>query len=137
MPWTCQNCNRTFKNNNQSHSCNITNINSHFLNKPNELINAYKKLHNFVSLLPNVRISSVKNAILYSSESTFLAIKVKKKYLEIEFFLTVENDVFPVCKTVKISKNKIVHFIKIQNQDEIDNQILDFIRNSHSLVNKD
>ena len=53
--WDCPNCGRRFRNTNQDHSCLITDLESHFVNKQRQVIDTFVKIKNEVIKLKGVR----------------------------------------------------------------------------------
>ncbi|MBE0648189.1 MAG: hypothetical protein IH596_10425 [Bacteroidales bacterium] len=87
-----------------------------------------------VKSFSDVQVSSVKNAILVSSVSTFLALKVKKDRVEIEFVLTEVREGFPVNKVVRVSKNRVAHFVAVGSPEEVDDHLLGLITQAYQVV---
>ncbi len=122
--WNCPNCSRTFRNTNQDHSCMITDIESHFVNKEQNVIEIFKVIKTEVMKFEGVKINPVKNAILFQAKSNFLAVKPKKSHLDIEFVLNRKVEEFPIYKTVQATKLKFAHFVRLDSLDEVDNQLI-------------
>ncbi|MCF8368492.1 MAG: DUF5655 domain-containing protein [Bacteroidales bacterium] len=131
--WTCPDCKRTFKNTNQSHSCLITDITSHFINKNQEVTQTFEKLVQEISHLKKVKINSLKNAILFTAKTHFLAIKPKTEFLDIEFVLPEKLEGFPIHKTVQASKYRWAHFVRLGSPEEVDKQLLDWIKQAYDV----
>lgn len=133
MPWTCPNCKHTFKNTKQGHSCVVKNLVEHFINKDPSVRATYDRLASTLKTFGNFQISPVINAILFSSESTFLAVKPKSKWLDLEFVLDYQADEFPIHKMVQVSKTRYAHFVRIQNPEEVDEQLIGWIKKAYEL----
>lgn len=131
--WTCKICNRTFINTNQDHSCLLVNLESHFYNKQQRVIDTFEKIKNEVLLFEDVQLNSVKNAILFRAKSTFLAIKPKKNFLDIEFILDEKVEEFPIYKTVQASKFKWAHFMRIGSPEDVDEQLIGWIGRAYEV----
>ena len=131
--WTCPICNRQFKNTNQDHSCIATPVESHFLNKHQNALDTFEKLKNEVMKFKAVRVNSVKNVILFTSKSHFLAVKPKKSWLDIEFVLDKNLDGFPIHKTVQATKTKWAHFMRLQNVEEVDDQLITWLKRAYEI----
>jgi len=136
MTWICPSCKRKFKNKNQSHSCVQRTAEDIFKHKSNRLQEIYDIIHKELIALDNVQISFVQNAIIISSKSTFLAIKPKREWLDIEFLLDKEIDEFPVYKTARVSKNRIAHFIRVGDKSEVDAQLIGWLKDAYHTVNR-
>jgi len=131
--WICPNCGRQFRDTNQDHSCLTTDVDSHFL-KSNPLVKrTYSKMSNGVLDFEGVEVNPLKNAILFRTKSTFLAAKPKKDYLEIEFLLGDKTEEFPIYKTFQATKSKFAHFVRLGTPEEVDAQLLDWLRKAWEL----
>ena len=134
MSWICPVCFRNFKHKNQEHSCLKKIPEDHFTDKTALVKQLYDNLVIQLSVFGKFNINAVQNAIIFSSKSTFLAVKPKKNWLDLEFLLSEEIDEFPVHKVVKISKNRYAHFVRLSRTDEIDGQLLSWLENSFKLI---
>ncbi len=132
--WTCPKCGRKFRNTNQDHSCMITDLRSHFAGKDQNVINTFEELLDRVMTFSSVRINPLKNAILFSVNSHFLAVKPKKSRLDIEFLLDGKIEGFPIHKSVQATKTKWAHFMQLDSPDEVDDQLMQWLRRAHQLV---
>ena len=131
--WTCSTCGRSFLKTNQDHSCLLVNLESHFYTKQQHVIDTFEKIKNVVLLFDDVRINSVKGAILFRAKSTFLAVKPKKSFLDIEFVLDEKIEEFPIHKSVQASKSKWAHFVRLESPEEVDEQLLSWIREAYDI----
>ena len=135
MSWICPKCSRSFKVLNQSHSCEVTSLDYHFSEKGPVIRSIYEKIIRVVEVCGPVNISFVKNAIIIAAKSTFLAIKPKKTYVDLEFLLNEEILDFPIHKTFRVSKNKVAHFIKIETPEEIDGSVTSWLQRAYRINN--
>ena len=133
MSWQCPDCGRQFRNKNQSHSCINVDVADHFRNRPEKLRWVYDTLIKSITTFGDVKVEPVKNAIMAKANSTFLAIKPKKDHLVLEFMLDREVLEFPVYKTFRYTKNKTVHYVLVEEEDEVDAQLLSWLRESYQL----
>ena len=136
MPWICPNCSRSFKNPNQPHSCIITGIGEHFKRKDSFVRDIFDKLFKSVSKFGDVKFNPTKHAIIVSSKSTFLAIKPRKTILDIEFLLDFVMEGSPVYKIVRVSKNRVAHFIHLETEEQVDKNLISLLKKAHKTINK-
>jgi hypothetical protein len=120
MTWICSTCGRQFRNTNQDHSCLITDLESHFVNKQQNVIDTFEKIKNEVMQLEGVQINSVKNAILFQTKS-------------IEFVLDEKVDEFPIYKTFQATKSKYAHFVRLESPEEVDEQLILWLRKAYKI----
>ncbi|MCB0821717.1 MAG: hypothetical protein KDC09_03420 [Bacteroidales bacterium] len=129
--WTCPDCGRTFRNTNQDHSCVVIDLELHFVNKDQNVKDTFEKIKDIAMSLGNVKINSVKNAILFQAKSQFLAVKPKKNILDTEFVLDEPVEGFPIHKTVQATKTKWAHFVRLESPEEVDEQLISWIKRAH------
>ncbi len=80
-------------------------------------------------------VSETKNCIVFVNSQTFLIVRPMKKELDLKFYLDKPNDEFPVYKSVEYS-GRYEHHIRITTLNEIDSQLISFIKSSYNLFNK-
>lgn len=131
--WTCPTCQRTFKNTNQDHSCQVTDLESHFLNKEPNVKAVFEKIHKEVTPFGEFKVNSVKHAILFTAKSHFLAVKPKRKWLDIELVLPYPVEGFPIHKTVQVSKSKWAHFVRLEAETEVDKRLVEWLREAYEV----
>ncbi len=134
MSWTCPDCGKSFRNRNQWHSCYTLNLEDHLRNKSEEIKNIVNDLLIEIGQFGPIELNPVKSVIQVKAGATFLSIKPKKDYIELEFQLGQEIDQFPIHRTIRISRNRVLHLLYIQNQEDINDQLLDWIKSSYLLV---
>lgn len=84
--WTCPDCNRKFRNANQNHTCRLVSRDELFSKRPEFLKKLFNKIVGEVSSFGEYREETVlPDVIFFKTRSTFLAVKVKKDHLEVEF----------------------------------------------------
>ncbi len=135
--WVCPNCQRCFKRADQTHTCKPISKDDLFSKRPPFLKNLFEKIEAIVSPFGEYREETVLPDVIYfKTASTFMAVKVKKSYLELEFFLSHLENVPPVVKFLKISKNRVVHVVRVVNERHIDEQFMGWIKESYILIGK-
>ena len=136
MSWTCPDCGKSFRNLNQWHSCYTLNLEDHLRNKPEAIRNVVYDLLTEVGQFGPIELNPVKSVIQVKAGATFLSIKPKKDFIELEFQLGEEIDQFPVHRTIRISRNRVLHFLYIQNLEDINDQLLQWLRRSYMMVSQ-
>ncbi len=134
--WKCPDCGRNFRQLHQPHSCGIVPIEKHFIGKPEGLRLAFEKILAEVSTFGHIQVTSLNGAIMFAGASSFLAFKTRKAYAELELLSDTEINEFPVYKTIKVSKSRVALFVRIQSVEEVDQQLLRWIKNVWQAVGK-
>ncbi len=132
--WTCPECKRKFRSTNQSHSCRLADPDMHFRNKPDTLRATYEKLLSVTREFGPYDINVVQSAIFLKTKSTYVEVKTRKTHLIIMFFLGREVTEFPMSRAVRMSKNKVAHELHVQQPDDIDEQVIRWLKESYELV---
>ena len=106
-----------------------------FEKRPKHLEDIYKKIVSIVKQLGESRQETVKGGVIYfKTASTFLALKVKKDHLELEFFLDHLENMAPVSNYLHTSANRYVHIVPVNDPADIDRQLIDWIKHSYHLI---
>ncbi len=133
--WTCPNCQRIFKNRNQNHTCKLVDKENFFLDRPAHFYKMYQTIQSLLREFGVFREEAVKpDVIFFKTKSTFLALKIKKRWIDVEFFLDHLDDIPPVKKFLQTSKNRFAHLVSIDEMEDIDQQLIDWIRASYGLI---
>ncbi len=74
------------------------------------------------------------DVIFFKTKSTFLGIKVKKDQLHVEFFLDHLENVPPVSKYLQTSKHRVVHLVPVDRPEDINKQLVNWIKESYKLI---
>jgi hypothetical protein len=129
--WICPECNRQFINHNQPHSCGNFSIEKVFKKYPSAIFQLFKQIHNEVVSFGDMKVYPLKNGMMYSVNSTFLALKPHRNYLAVEFISSEKHDEFPVEKCVRISKTKYANILKIDSPEAIDKQLINWLNKAY------
>jgi hypothetical protein len=105
-------------------------------NKSPQVVATFDKLMRELGKFGEITINPVKTSVQVKAGATFLSIRPKKEYTEIEFQLGEELDKFPVYKNIRISKNRVLHFAVLKNPQEVNTRLVSWLKKSYELVNK-
>ena len=134
--WTCPKCKRPFKYKTQYHSC-VTIAPDSLFEKYPLAKTLYKKIVKQVKPFGNdVVLSAAKSAVFAKNNGTFIAFKPKKDCLVVEFFLPEEVLEFPVEKTFRYTKTKVVHYIKLDGLEQVNKQLINWLKISYAMNKK-
>lgn len=134
--WACPTCKRSFKNTNQQHTCKLVSKEELFSKRPANLEALYKLVVKEVQQFGDYREEMVlPDVIFFKTKSSFLAVKVKKDHLEVEFFLDYKEDNPLFAKFLQTSARRFAYVVKIDGAEEIDKQLVEWMRYSYKLIN--
>ena len=132
--WTCPKCKRHFKNANQWHGCHQLSLDSILDKRKGHIADLYACLHKQF-LFENYRREVVPpDVIFYKTKSTFLAVKLKTKWIDIEFFLDYYMDSPIVKKWLQTSKKRWIYVVSIDSETDISNELMEWIGYSYQLI---
>lgn len=107
------------------------------MKRPPLLKKLYEKVAGIVKTFGEFREETVlPDVIFFKTKSSFLAVKVKKDHVEVEFFLDHVEDVPPVAKFLRTSKHRVAHIVKVDDEKDIDAQLIKWMKASYGLINK-
>lgn len=130
--WTCPNCGRQFERQGQSHSCRPYALEKHFERKPAGKA-LYEKLKQAIEeRLGAFKIESLECCIHFVSTSTFVAVKILKDKIRVDFSLNrrIENRRFH--QTVQMSAHRFLYVVDIMTADEIDEALMQWIEEAYA-----
>ena len=136
MRWKCPECRRSFSKENQIHSCRSYSRREIFQNKSPEMIVLYNQIEKWVLKLGDIVVDPVNYDFMFRGDRLFLGITPRKKNLDIVFCLRYNCDEFPILKSYQQSKNRFFHLIKIESNDEFDQQLQSWINESYQTVGR-
>lgn len=136
LPWICPECNRPFKHKNQAHSCVRIEEAVHLENKSPATRLIYDRLREAVRKFGDVKTSGTKSSIMFVSRSTFLAVKPKRGWIDIEFLLDKEVTDYPVYKTFRSNKSRVAHFVRLQSPKDVSTKLIGLLKRSYEVTNE-
>lgn len=131
--WKCPKCGREFNKEKQSHSCVVYPIKNHFKDKEKgqhlfELL--VKKIEKEIG---EVKIESLPCCIHFVSSYTFSGVWISNDKIRIDFRVDYQLKSKRVVKEVRLSKNRTIYYIDIESEEDIDKELLKWIKDSYHL----
>lgn len=134
--WHCPRCHRPFKHKNQAHSCVSLSPDIHLDNRSPNVRRVYDTLADHVQGFGEVKISTTKSTIMFVARSTFLAVKPKHNWLDIEFLLDEEVNEYPITKTFRANKSRVAHFVRLESPKDVTRKLLCLLKQSYNLTSR-
>lgn len=132
--WCCQKCKREFQKTNQSHSCRPSvSIDQHFQDKPKA-----RELFEYLKLTIEKEIGPFKIdcpacCIHLVKTTTFCACWALTDKIRIDFSLEKEISMPKALKIVKLSANRYIYYVDINQKDEVSSELISLIKQSYNL----
>lgn len=120
MAWTCPNCSRSFANKNQWHSCGKYELSEHFHGKAPGIVALYHAIEQAVLACGECRVEPAKTAILFKRRVTFVAIKLRQKYVGIGIRLRREVLDERVHQTFQMGPGLFENRFRLSHLHELD-----------------
>lgn len=130
--WKCPRCEREFARRDQSHSCVVISLDDHFRGKPEKLRAVFNHLLDALRRDGAVRVDAVQSAINLADQFHFAMVYVQRKGLKVEFALDRRVDDRRVIRTQRLSPRRILHFVRVAREDDIDPQLLRWLREAQA-----
>ena len=131
--WQCPECKREFKKKKQSHSCIVYPIEQHFKGKDYSK-NLFEKLvRKIEEEVGEIKIESLSCCIHLVSSYTFCGIWLLKNKLRLDFRVDYPIDSKRIIKQEKLSANRYLYYIELEEEKNIDKELLKWIKDSYFL----
>lgn len=133
--WQCPKCKREFQKKKQSHSCTCYPLENHFEGKERgkELFIDLKI--KIVKNIGPVKIESLPCCIHFVSSYTFAACWATKIGINIDFSSEKEIQIKRKHKVNRLSANRYVYYMDISSENEIDSELIGWLKDSYHLKN--
>jgi len=132
--WTCKKCNREFTKTNQSHSCVVYPIDNHFKNKGEKSKSLFYALTKSIEdNIGELKIEALPCCIHLVSHYTFSGVWILKGKIRLDFRVNYEIKNKRFVKVEKLSTNRILYFVEITKESDIDLELLDWLKDSYNL----
>lgn len=135
--WICPECQRSFQNENQTHSCSPSyNLNSFFKGKKSIWLPFYKQIKdNFINENLFFTEHCPKMGIQWRHNSSFAIFYPKITALEVSFCCDGIDDSIPAHKHMLMSEHRVTHYVHVID-DSMLVKINDWILNSYHMTIK-
>ena len=132
--WQCPECGRKFTRDNQSHSCVQHDPELLFIGKGQKVRGLYDSLIQRISSFGEIDAHCGKWNLTFRHLSTFLSVIIEKDHLTLVFITNEPIDEFPVYQTYHHSSNRYSNSVKIESEDEIDDQLIRWLQQAWELA---
>ncbi len=132
--WICPECGRKFARNRQSHSCVQYDPEIQFMGKSPKARELYDLLINRIRTFGDIEIYGAKWDITVRRLSTFLSVMAGKAHLTVVFLSDRPIDDFPVYNSFHHSARRWSNAVKIESPEEIDDQLIRWLKEAYDLA---
>lgn len=125
--WICPTCERTFGKTNQSHMCVVKTIDDIFMGVADPIVLAFDAIFQVVMTWDPISAGATVKAVVFTNYKAWLVIRPMKKVLDVKFYTDepVDSDVFA---KVTEYKGKYAHHIRVADESEVTEEIIDLLR---------
>jgi len=133
-PWICGTCGRGFSKENQSHSCQLVPIDSHFEKRDpsdRELLDAL--VGRIEVAAGPVRVESLKSCLHLASRSAFAGVHFPKSCLRLEFSMNRNLNSARFRQVDQLSKERFHHKLELESPSHLDDELVGWLAESYRL----
>jgi hypothetical protein len=129
--WQCPKCGRQFERQGQSHSCKPYALELHFKGKITGrlLYDVFKQA--VERQIGTFKIESLECCIHFVSTSTFVAVKIFKDKIRVDFSLSRSIKSDRIHHSVQMSAHRFLYEVDILTPAAIDDELMDWIAEAH------
>lgn len=122
--WSCPRCGRSFANRNQSHSCGVHDLDSHFANRPPQLRAIFDRLVAIARRCGDVTVLPEKSRIAFHVRMSFAAVTVRAKCLAGHLVLARRTPSAKFTRIDSLSRRNHVHHFRLTTLDDVDDEFV-------------
>lgn len=135
--WACPKCGRTFAKKNQVHSCTVYPLKKHFVGKEEVAVPLFRELKTRIKKdIGSIKIISLPCCIHFFGKYDFAAVYALKDKVRIHFALDYKLKSSRIDKSSKYSAKRYMHSIDIESKDEIDKELIGWLKEAYHLRTK-
>jgi len=135
--WKCPKCGREFEKNCQQHSCTVYPLDKHFIGKEEVARPLYNRLKESIEgSAGKVKVESLPCCIRLVAEYapySFACVYALRDRIRIHFASEVEIKSKRIGKYAKTSASKYMNSIDIKSAEEIDNELIGWLKQAYNL----
>jgi hypothetical protein len=132
--WTCPKCGRQFERKGQTHSCKLFPLEEHFKGKDHSKT-LYEKFRNSVKKrLGDFKIESLECCIHFVGTFTFVAVKILKEKIVVDFSLDHRLEKERAKKNIQMSAHRYLYNIEIRDENDIDDELMEWVEEAYSIM---
>ena len=131
MSWTCPSCARTFAREDQFHSHDTADVDTHFVHRPKQLRASFDEL--IASLPAEVQVEALRTVIVLSARTNFSFITVQARRLLVGVFLERPLDSPRVVKIDHISDRRVGSVVDVRGPSDVDGELRLWLRQAYEL----
>ncbi len=130
--WTCPKCSREFGQKSQGHICTkgLT-LNEYFSTAEPWEQPIFDKVNTHLTSLGDVIVDPIAMGIMFKNGPMFCELRAKKKWTAVGFFLRHRLTSIRLSRKVADYQNKYFHVININDSEDIDNEILEWLTEAY------
>lgn len=129
--WECGKCGRLFANRNQTHTCGLHDLETHFRGKSPEIHALFDAFVRLIESIGPVRILPEKTRIAFQVRMSFAQVTPRPRWLDGHLVLArrVEHQRF--LKVQTFSPRNHLHVFRLTNASELDQEFRDWIAEAY------
>jgi hypothetical protein len=129
---TCYHCKQWIEEG-EAHDCWSTTEVALTQDLSEDLRDAWERLRETAVSFGDQRIYASHHSIMFSRRSCYFFVRPKRSFLELCVFLGRTVKAPQVRRVDRVSRSKIVHFIRVTHRDEVEAPITDWLREAYEL----
>lgn len=118
--WRCPECGRVFANRNQSHTCGLHDLESHFRGKPPEIRALFDGVVRLIESIGPVRILPEKTRIAFQVRMSFAQVTPRQRWLDGHLVLARRLEHPRFLKVQTFSPRNHLHAFRLTSASELD-----------------
>ncbi|HUQ19798.1 MAG TPA: DUF5655 domain-containing protein [Gemmatimonadaceae bacterium] len=131
--WICPRCNRTFANRNQTHTCGLHDLESHFTGKSADVRALFDAVTNAIAAIGPVEVLPEKTRIAFHVRMSFAQVTPRRNWLDGHLVLArrIEHSRFRSVQT--FSPRNHLHVFRLEKLSDVDDQFRAWLAEAYAV----
>ncbi len=130
--WVCPACDRHFGSKNQSHTCVPGNdLELTFAGYPVGHREICDEIIECVAEMGPLHVDSVTVGVFLKSQRTLAEVRLKQRWVSLELVLPDRVELPRIRRHVRISANRVAHFVRLHDVDELDDEVCGWLAQAY------
>ncbi|MDH3704663.1 MAG: DUF5655 domain-containing protein [Acidimicrobiia bacterium] len=129
--WTCPACDRQFGRRNQSHQCDpVVSYDQWFVDRPAHWQPIADRVIDHLESLGDIVVDAAAVGLLVKRRFTFVEMRPVRSDLRLSMIHPHPIDDPRIVRRVQLSANRTAHFVDLNHEGAVDQQLLDWLTES-------
>ncbi len=131
--WKCPKCGRQFARPRQAHSCQVVSLETHLEHAGPDVVAIFDEVVRYLRMCGPLDVVPTKTTINFLSRTSLGGIRLQRRKARLGLVLMRQVEDPRVHSTLRLSPQRIVHFIELATARDVDATVRRWLREAHEV----